>query len=125
MSPQYPELVQDADRIQAVATAEEAAFLRTLRTGTAILDAAVADSKQAGRTTLSGAQAFTLHDTYGFPIDLTLEIATEQGLQVDEEGFQRLMREQQQRARPVSSTCRRTTLSPPTSRPPSPATTRW
>jgi alanyl-tRNA synthetase len=64
-----------------------------------MLDAAVADTKRAGRSGLPGERAFQLHDTYGFPIDLTLEMAAEQGIQVDHEGFRRLMREQQQRAK--------------------------
>jgi alanyl-tRNA synthetase len=99
MGPQYPELIRGGERIHAVAEAEEAAFLRTLRSGTAILDTAVAETKQAGRRVLSGDRAFQLHDTYGFPIDLTLEMAAEQGLEVDRAGFRRLMTEQQQRAK--------------------------
>jgi alanyl-tRNA synthetase len=82
-----------------VIDAEESTFLSTLRTGSAIFDAAVGESKRRGAATLSGEQAFQLHDTYGFPIDLTLEMASEQGLQVDEEGFRRLMAEQRQRAK--------------------------
>src|SRR5690606_14042575 len=78
---------------------EEEAFLSTLRAGTTILDTAISRTKAAGGTRLSGEQAFQLHDTYGFPIDLTLEIAAEQGLQVDEEGFRRLMAEQRARAK--------------------------
>ncbi len=99
MGPQYPELVTDARRIDAVATAEEATFLQTLRTGTQIFDLAVAETRKSGRTVLSGDKAFQLHDTYGFPIDLTLEMAAEQGLKVDEEGFRRLMAEQRERAK--------------------------
>jgi alanyl-tRNA synthetase len=99
MGPQYPELVTDAGRIDAVAVAEEAAFSATLRTGTTILDTAVRNAKQAGQQVLSGSQAFQLHDTYGFPIDLTLEMAAEQGLSVDEAGFRELMTEQRQRAK--------------------------
>jgi alanyl-tRNA synthetase len=99
MAPQYPELRTDAARIHAVADAEEAAFLRTLRAGTTILDNAVAETKKSGSSTLSGEQAFTLHDTYGFPIDLTLEMAAEQGIQVDREAFTRLMTEQRQRGK--------------------------
>ena len=76
-----------------------AAFLSTLRTGTAIFDAAVEEVGRKGERALSGAQAFQLHDTYGFPIDLTLEMAAEQGLNVDEQGFRRLMSEQRQRAK--------------------------
>jgi alanyl-tRNA synthetase len=82
-----------------VIDAEEAAFAATLRTGTAIFDAAVGEVRRRGADTLSGEQAFQLHDTYGFPVDLTLEMAAEQGLYVDEEGFRRLMAEQRQRAR--------------------------
>ncbi|WP_019876947.1 alanine--tRNA ligase [Sporichthya polymorpha] len=99
MSPQYPELLTEASRIHAVAEAEEAAFLRTLRAGTTILDTAVADTKKAGSTKLSGEQAFTLHDTYGFPIDLTLEMAAEQGIEVDRDAFTRLMAEQRARGK--------------------------
>jgi alanyl-tRNA synthetase len=99
MAPQYPELLTEASRIHAVADAEEAAFLRTLRAGTSILDSAVAETKRSGATRLSGEQAFALHDTYGFPIDLTLEMAAEQGIEVDREAFTRLMTEQRQRGK--------------------------
>jgi alanyl-tRNA synthetase len=99
MGEQFPELRRDAANIHTVIDAEEAAFSGTLRTGTAIFDVAVEETKRKHDTVLSGAQAFQLHDTYGFPIDLTLEMATEQGLSVDEEGFRRLMEEQRQRAR--------------------------
>ncbi|MGN6795576.1 MAG: alanine--tRNA ligase [Streptosporangiaceae bacterium] len=96
---QYPELLSDAPHIHTVLDAEEAAFLSTLRTGTAIFDAAVEEAGRKGERSLSGAQAFQLHDTYGFPIDLTLEMAAEQGLSVDEDGFRQLMAEQRQRAK--------------------------
>ncbi|HEX2317183.1 MAG TPA: alanine--tRNA ligase [Thermomonospora sp.] len=99
MGEQYPDLVRTAANIHTVIDAEEERFLQTLRTGTAIFDAAVEETKRSGRATLAGAQAFTLHDTYGFPIDLTLEMASEQGLTVDEEGFRRLLEEQRQRAK--------------------------
>src|SRR5215468_1421979 len=99
MGAQFPELHTDAPRISAVIDAEEAAFAATLRTGSAIFDAAAGEVKRRGATTLSGDQAFQLHDTYGFPIDLTLEMASEQGLTVDEEGFRRLMAEQRRRAK--------------------------
>ncbi len=95
----YPELETGFGRISQIAYAEEEAFRRTLASGTTILDVAVARTKDAGAATLSGEDAFALHDTYGFPIDLTLEMAQEQGLQVDREGFTRLMQEQRQRAR--------------------------
>ncbi|MGQ0842654.1 MAG: alanine--tRNA ligase [Sporichthyaceae bacterium] len=99
MAPQYPELRTEANRIHAIADGEEAAFGRTLRAGTTILDNAVASTKAAGSSVLSGEQAFALHDTYGFPIDLTLEMAAEQGIEVDREGFKALMTEQIQRAK--------------------------
>jgi alanyl-tRNA synthetase len=99
MSPSYPELAEDFGRISTYAYAEEDTFQSTLRAGTTILDTAIGDAKRSGRPTLSGAQAFQLHDTYGFPIDLTLEIAAEQGLQVDEDGFRRLMADQRSRAK--------------------------
>ncbi|KAB8162602.1 alanine--tRNA ligase [Streptomyces sp. 3MP-14] len=99
MGEQYPELVTDRGRIESVALAEEAAFLKTLRAGTNILDTAVSETKAAGGSVLPGEQAFLLHDTWGFPIDLTLEMAAEQGLSVDESGFRRLMKEQRERAK--------------------------
>jgi alanyl-tRNA synthetase len=99
MAPQYPELNDEARRIRQVAVGEEAAFLQTLRTGTTIFDTAVAAIRSAGGTQLPGDQAFALHDTYGFPIDLTLEMAAEQGLSVDEGGFRRLMQQQRERAK--------------------------
>ena len=95
----YPELETDWERISTIAYAEEEAFRQTLRTGTTIFDVAAQTAKSGGQTQLSGDQAFALHDTYGFPIDLTLEMASEQGLSVDEEGFRRLMDEQRQRAK--------------------------
>jgi alanyl-tRNA synthetase len=99
MGDQFLELRTEAPRIHAVIDAEETAFASTLRTGTAILDAAVGEVRRRGGTTLPGEQAFQLHDTYGFPIDLTLEMASEQGLTVDEEGFRRLMAGQRRRAK--------------------------
>ena len=99
MADLYPELTAEAPRILGVIDAEEGTFLGTLRTGSAIFDAAVGETRRRGAATLSGAQAFQLHDTYGFPIDLTMEMANEQGLAVDEDGFRRLMAEQRQRAK--------------------------
>ncbi len=99
MGPQYPELVSDQTRIQKVAIAEEESFLQTLKSGTQIFDTAATEIKSGGGKVLSGDAAFKLHDTYGFPIDLTLEMATEQGLEVDAEGFRRLMKEQKDRAK--------------------------
>jgi len=99
MAPQYPELNDEHQRIRQIAVAEEGAFLQTLKTGTTIFDTAVSSIKQAGGTVLPGDQAFALHDTYGFPIALTLEMAAEQGLEVDEAGFVSLMSEQRERAK--------------------------
>lgn len=99
MGPSYPELVGDFGRIDAVVRAEEEAFLATLSSGSKIFDLAAAETRGSGGTVLGGDKAFQLHDTYGFPIDLTLEMAAEQGLTVDEEGFRRLMAEQRQRSK--------------------------
>ncbi|NOJ61492.1 alanine--tRNA ligase [Arthrobacter sp. 260] len=93
----YPEVENDFERISRIAYAEERAFLRTIASGTARLEGAVEESKAAGRP-LSGEDAFALHDTFGFPIDLTLEMAAEAGLAVDADGFRALMLEQRQRA---------------------------
>ena len=99
MAESYPELATDFERISSYAYAEEEAFDKTLRAGTTILDTAVVRTKESGSAQLSGEQAFQLHDTYGFPIDLTLEMAAEQGLAVDQRGFEALMAEQRARAK--------------------------
>src|SRR5215216_5961914 len=99
MSESYPEVERDWARISAIAYAEEDAFRRTLTAGTQIFDLAVADARRDAQTVLSGERAFQLHDTYGFPIDLTLEMASEQGRFVDEAGFRKLMQEQRDRAK--------------------------
>ena len=99
MGPQYPELISDRERITKVAQAEEETFLQTLRSGTQIFDQASAVVKKSGGKEISGDDAFKLHDTYGFPFDLTLEMANEQGLAVDADGFKRLMKEQRDRAK--------------------------
>ncbi|MGH8963301.1 MAG: alanine--tRNA ligase [Jatrophihabitantaceae bacterium] len=99
MGPQYPELVADYTRIDAVAAGEEESFLQTLRTGTNIFETAVTSTKNTGGSQLAATDAFQLHDTFGFPIDLTLEMAAEQGISVDEVGFRRLMAEQRARAK--------------------------
>ena len=99
MAPQYPELNDEANRIRQIAAGEEAVFLQTLKTGTTIFDDAVQQVKDRGSKTLPGAKAFALHDTYGFPFDLTLEMAAEQGLAVDEDAFRQLMGQQRERAK--------------------------
>ena len=95
----YPELVADFDRIRRIAVAEETAFNRTLASGSRLFDEVAGATKAAGATAVSGSDAFTLHDTYGFPIELTLEMASEAGLTVDEIGFRELMAEQRRRAK--------------------------
>jgi alanyl-tRNA synthetase len=99
MAPQYPELNDEVERIRSISVSEEASFDSTLRTGTTLFETAVAQAKDSGSVTLPGDQAFSLHDTYGFPIDLTLEMAAEQGLSVDEAGFRTLMGQQRERAK--------------------------
>ncbi|MGD8169372.1 alanine--tRNA ligase [Herbiconiux sp. P16] len=99
MKAAYPEVSADFDRISRGAYAEEESFLRTLTGGTTILDTAVTSTKAGGASVLPGDTAFLLHDTYGFPIDLTLEIAEESGLAVDRVAFESLMAAQKQRAK--------------------------
>ncbi|QIX26897.1 alanine--tRNA ligase [Nocardioides sp. JQ2195] len=99
MGETYTELHSDWERISRVAYAEEVTFRKTLQAGTQLFDVAAGDVKKSGGTRLSGDQAFALHDTYGFPIDLTLEMASEAGLSVDHEGFRKLMGEQRERAK--------------------------
>ena len=99
MGPQYPELVAAQERILAVSVAEEESFLQTLKSGTQIFDLTATALKAKKVSTLGGEEVFKLHDTYGFPYDLTLEMAQEVGLQIDTDGFQRLMKEQKDRAK--------------------------
>ena len=99
MKEAYPEVATDFARLSAYAYAEEETFLRTLAAGSVILDTALSATKDAGRDALAGDEAFLLHDTYGFPIDLTLEIAEEAGLSVDRAAFDTLMQEQRARAK--------------------------
>ena len=97
MGPSYPELVTDFDRIRRIAVAEETAFNRTLVSGSKLFDEEAA--KLSGHGELTAEVAFTLHDTHGFPIELTLETAAEEGLTVDKDGFHELMLQQRQRAK--------------------------
>lgn len=94
----YPEVAEDFERISRIAYAEEKAFLRTIESGTERLEEAVKHAKSTGKSLVSGEEAFALHDTYGFPIDLTLEMAEEAGVKVDETSFRALMEEQRHRA---------------------------
>jgi alanyl-tRNA synthetase len=99
MKSAYPEVATDYDRISRLAFAEEETFLRTLASGTSILETAVSTTRTSGATRLAGDTAFLLHDTYGFPIDLTLEMAEEAGLSVDRQAFDKLMADQRARAK--------------------------
>ena len=99
MGPQYPELVSDSKRILSVSVSEEETFLQTLKSGTQIFDVASAALKKSKKNVLPGEEVFKLHDTYGFPFDLTLEMAREEGLEIDADGFTRLMKEQRDRAK--------------------------
>ncbi|WP_336642733.1 alanine--tRNA ligase [Microbacterium sp. MMO-113] len=99
MKSAYPELERDWSVLSSAAFAEEETFRRTLAQGSTILDLALDETKKGGGKTLSGSEAFLLHDTYGFPIDLTLEVAEEAGLDVDRTAFDSLMQEQRQRAK--------------------------
>ncbi|MHC9044075.1 alanine--tRNA ligase [Microbacterium saperdae] len=99
MKETYPVLEQDWAMLSGSAIAEEETFRRTLASGSTILDLALDETKKGGGATLSGPEAFLLHDTYGFPIDLTLEVAEEAGLSVDRAAFDTLMQEQRQRAK--------------------------
>lgn len=98
MAGAFPYVADDFERISRIAYAEEKAFLHTIETGTERLEEAVASAKKNGSNSVSGAEAFTLHDTYGFPIDLTLEMAAEAGVKVDEKAFRELMAQQRERA---------------------------
>jgi len=113
MAPQYPELLSEQGRILSIAKAEEESFLSTLERGTSLFDLAATELKSSKSKVLSGDSAFALHDTFGFPIDLTLEMAAEQGLAVDEEGFRRLMQEQRTRAK-ADSVARKSGVAPVT-----------
>ena len=99
MGAQYPELEKDSERILSIAKAEEDSFIQTLKSGTSIFDTAADQLKKSKQKAVSADTAFKLHDTYGFPFDLTLEMAREQGLEVDEAGFRKLMNEQRERAK--------------------------
>jgi alanyl-tRNA synthetase len=99
MKHSYPEVETEYHRIERLALAEEEAFLRTLASGTSILDLAVAKTQTSGKKELASDTAFLLHDTFGFPIDLTLEMAEEAGLTVDRTAFDELMLQQRTMAK--------------------------
>jgi alanyl-tRNA synthetase len=95
----WPELTAQSSLIEQVVTAEEESFTRTLTQGTRLLDAAIAHTRSTGSAAVAGETAFELHDTYGFPIELTIEAARDAGLTVEEDRFAVLLAEQQQRAK--------------------------
>jgi alanyl-tRNA synthetase len=99
MKASYPELETDFERILRTAVNEEEAFLRTLNSGLLVLDEEIAKAKSSKATALTGESVFLLHDTYGFPVDLTFEIAQEAGLEIDRDKFTSLMNVQRQRAK--------------------------
>lgn len=95
----YPELAENRERILKIIRTEEGRFGETLSQGSEILNRLISEAGSAGHTEISGDDAFKLYDTYGFPLELTKEIASEQGLAVDEDGFAAAMEEQRRRAR--------------------------
>ena len=99
MGGQFPELKAQQHLIERVIEEEEAAFLRTLATGINLLDGVISQTKEAGKTQISGKEAFVLYDTFGFPIDLTELIAREQGMEIDLEGFEKELQAQKERSR--------------------------
>ncbi len=99
MGAEYPELAEQRDSINMWLSSEEESFGRTLAQGTRLLDELIARARESGAEGIAADDAFLLHDTYGFPIDLTLELVTEHGLGVDEEGFEQLMDQQRELAR--------------------------
>jgi alanyl-tRNA synthetase len=104
MGPAYPELVEERETIARWVGDEEESFGRTLERGSELLERLVAEANESGTSWIDAADAFKLHDTYGFPYDLTKELLAEQGLSVDDSGFEELMEEQRQRARVGAAT---------------------
>jgi alanyl-tRNA synthetase len=104
MGEAYPELVAERETIARWVGDEEGSFGRTLERGSELLEQLVAEAREAGTSWVDAADAFKLHDTYGFPYDLTKELLAEQGLSVDDGGFEELMEEQRQRARVGAAT---------------------
>jgi alanyl-tRNA synthetase len=99
LGPAFPALAESTERIQSVAAQEEDMFLTTLRTGSTMFERLTRDLRGSGGSTVPGDAAFLLHDTHGFPIDLVIEMAREEGMTVDEAEFRRLMSEQRARAK--------------------------
>jgi alanyl-tRNA synthetase len=104
MADDYPELAAERETIRRWVGAEEESFGRTLERGTELLERLVTEAQEAGTSWIDAAEAFKLHDTYGFPYDLTKELLAERGLAVDDQGFEELMEEQRTRARVGAAT---------------------
>lgn len=113
MKDQYPELEQAEKRIVEISEQEETSFIQTLSSGTQIFDTAIVDVRKKQQKNLTGDVAFQLHDTYGFPIDLTIEMAREAGISVDETRFRELMTQQRERAK-ADARARKMGLASPT-----------
>jgi alanyl-tRNA synthetase len=99
MGAEYGELAEQRESVQKWLASEEESFGRTLAQGSVLLDELIAHAEQQGAEGIAAADAFLLHDTHGFPFDLTLELVAEHGLGVDEEGFEALMEDQRRRSR--------------------------
>ncbi len=99
MGPSYPDLVRQRELVTRVASAEQSDFSRRIAQGLEMVSGALDDARQQGSSTLAGDVAFKLHDTFGFPVDLTAEIAEDAGFSLDRESFEALMEEQRERAR--------------------------
>src|SRR5262249_50785530 len=99
LAPAYPDLAAERDTVNRWVSDEEQSFGRTLERGTEMLRELIAGAKEQETSWVDAADAFRLHDTYGFPYDLTKELLAEEGLSVDDQGFEELMEEQRQRAR--------------------------
>ena len=99
MESYYPEILEKQDFIEKIVKREEETFARTIDAGSSMLDELLADLKAEGKDTLEGKNIFKLYDTYGFPVELTEELAEDEGFKIDHEGFEAAMKEQQERAR--------------------------
>ena len=99
MESYYPEVLEKKDFIEKIVKREEETFARTIDAGSSMLDELLANLKKSGKDTLEGKDIFKLYDTYGFPVELTEELAEDEGFKIDHEGFKAAMKEQQDRAR--------------------------
>ncbi len=99
MESYYPEVLEKKDFIEKIVKREEETFARTIDAGSSMLDELLASLKKSGKDTLEGKDIFKLYDTYGFPVELTEELAEDEGFKIDHEGFKAAMKEQQERAR--------------------------